>query len=364
MAYRISKNQNGVATGKVRYEFDLRLFGTRHRKMLICQKSVVQSLYRQWERQIVDGTDNNIKFFEILDEYIKHAKQVKSEGAFKHERMVIEHFVKTYFKKDMLLNEIKRPNIEDFAKWRKMYNRSKYALKKEVCSSTINHSIAVLSYFFNWCIVRGYYEGSNPCFKTKLRENNIREIRLSVEQIKELVEKVATRDERLYHVIMIAICTGMRLGEIISLTWSEVDFDNSRICLSRLKTKGKRARIVPIVPTLKNILLSLKNSNRSTESVLNVSENLIRMQWKRFRSTLSFCMLDDGSQIRIHDLRHVFAQHLMDQGVQLEDIQILLGHQDLATTQRRYAMFARPDLLKKAEAIEKVIPIRKVSGDD
>lgn len=209
MAYRISKNQKGVATGKVRFEFDLRLLGTRHRKMLICQKSIVQSLYRQWERQIVDGTDNNFKFFEILDEYLYHIKQVKSSGAYIHERMVIEKFVKEYFRKDILLHEIKRCNIEDFSKWRRKYNRSKYGNKTEVSNSTINHSIATLSSFFNWCIIRGYYDAVNPCFKTKLRENNIREIRLDMEQIKELIEKAEAHDERLYCTIMIAICTGI-----------------------------------------------------------------------------------------------------------------------------------------------------------
>jgi integrase len=302
-------------------------------------------------------------FFEKLSEYLNHARQVKSFGAYTHERMVIENFVKVYFRKDLLLREIRRSHIEDFAKWRRRNNRSKYALKSEVSSSTVNHSIATLSSFFTWCIVRGYYEASNPCFKTKLRENNIRETRLSKEQIRELIEKAEAHDERLYHAIMIAICTGMRFGEILSLKWSEVDFDNSRIHLSRLKTKGKRARVVPIVPTLKNILLLMKNSNPSSESVLNVTENLIRMQWKRFRPNLSFELVEDGTKFRFHDLRRVYAQHLMDQGVQLEDIQMLLGHRDFATTQRRYAMFARPDLLTKAGAIENVIPFKKVAGD-
>ncbi|HOD15998.1 MAG TPA: tyrosine-type recombinase/integrase [Spirochaetota bacterium] len=363
MAFRKSKNQKGVAIGKIRFEFDLRLLGTRHRKMLICQKSAVQSLYRQWERQIMDGTDNNFKFFEILDEYLNHVQQVKSSGAHIHERMVIEKFVKKYFRKDILLHEIKRSHIEDFSKWRRKHNRSKYGNKTEVSNSTINHSIATLSSFFNWSIIRGYYVAVNPCYKTKLRENNIREIRLNMDQIRELIEKAEAYDERLYCTIMIAICTGMRFGEILSLKWTEVDFDNSRICLSRLKTKGKRARFVPIVPTLKNILLSLKNSNPSSESVLNVTENLIRMQWKRFRPSLSFVLLEDGTRFRFHDIRHVFAQHLMDQGVQLEDIQAILGHRDFRTTQQRYAPFSRPDLLAKAKVIEKVIPFRKVVGD-
>ena len=53
------------------------------------------------------------------------------------------------------------------------------------------------------------------------------------------------------------------------------------------------------------------------------------------------------TKLRLHDLRHVYAQLLLDSGIQLEDIQNLLGHSSLTTTQDRYAMFARRDLVKK-----------------
>ncbi len=360
MTYRISSNQQGVPDGKVRFEFDYRLLGKRYRKMLICQKSAARALYQRWEKQIVDGTGDNYSLFEKLDEYLIHAGQVKSDGAYRHERMIIENIVKLYFNKDTRLNDIKRPQIEDFAKWRRKCNRSKYSPKEDVSNSTINHSIAVLSSFFNWCIIREYYHAANPSFRTKLKENNMREIHLSKDQIYELLEKAKLKDKRLYRTIIIALCTGMRFGEILSLTWSEIDFNNSRLCLSRLKTKGKRARIVPMITTLRSVLLELKNSNPTSETVLNVSPNLIRMQWKRLRPTLSFSIIEDGSKFRFHDLRHVVAQFLIDNGVPLEDVQAILGHQDFTTTQRRYAMFARPDLLEKAEVIENLFTFKRV----
>jgi len=56
----------------------------------------------------------------------------------------------------------------------------------------------------------------------------------------------------------------------------------------------------------------------------------------------------------------VYSQSLLKMGVSLEDIQSLLGHQDITTTQRRYAQHARPDLLDKGSKIDNVIKIKRV----
>ena len=77
---------------------------------------------------------------------------------------------------------------------------------------------------------------------------------------------------------------------------------------------------------------------------------------------IGLSVLDDGSKFRFHDLRHIFAQFLLDHGFQLEDIQTLLRHQDITTTQRRYAMHARSDLHEKMGRIADIIPFRKISN--
>ena len=71
-------------------------------------------------------------------------------------------------------------------------------------------------------------------------------------------------------------------------------------------------------------------------------------------------MINDKTKLRVHDLRHVYSQSLLNQGIGLEDIQSLLGHQDITTTQRRYAQYARPDLLEKASKIDNVINFKKI----
>ena len=105
----------------------------------------------------------------------------------------------------------------------------------------------------------------------------------------------------------------------------------------------------------------MKNSDFSSENVVNANYNILQIQWKKIQPTLSFFVLDDGSKFRFHELRHIVAQYLPDQCVQLEVIQTLLGHQDITTTQKRNAMHAGPGLQEKMGKIADIIPLRTIS---
>lgn len=203
-----------------------------------------------------------------------------------------------------------------------------------------------------YCIKRKYCV-HNPFNSIKLKENNYREINLSKKQIKELLEKAEDVDKRLYNIIQIALLTGMRRGEVFSLEWPEVDFEHSIIRLSASKTKSKKRRIIPITPALREILLSLL-TNKSEFVISNYTVNIFRKHWLNL---LKITSLPELKKLHFHDLRHLFAQNLLNEGVSLEYIQALLGHQDFATTQKRYANlgFSNEDLNKHSLKIDAII---------
>jgi site-specific recombinase XerD len=89
--------------------------------------------------------------------------------------------------------------------------------------------------------------------------------------------------------------------------------------------------------------------------------NVLANEWQKLLFRISFRTINDGTDLRVHDLRHIYSQSLLNMGVSLEDIQSLLGHQDFSTTQRRYAQFARPDLLDKGSKIDNMIKIKRTS---
>ncbi len=351
--------------GTVTYGFDTRdANGKRCQKSVTCKPAELQKRYRAWEAEIASRAEraNEPWFFESLDRFLEDVHGQKSERSYRHYRTVVESLVKRFFK-DMPLADIRRKHVEEFLKWRRsvcLWTDRKHP--EQVTSSTLNHTLNVLSVFFNWAIIREYIT-SNPCFKLRSRENNFREIRLTTEQLNELLDKSAAFDPRLNRLIQIALGTGLRFGEIVNLKWDEVDFERNVICLSRLKTKSRRVRIVPIIEPVRCLIADLAHECGSRDRVIEASYNTLQLAWKRFRPRLSFETANDGP-LRLHDLRHCCAQFLLDKGVAMEDIQVILGHQDIATTQRRYAPLARPDLAEKMERLAEVIPFRRVSGED
>src|SRR5271169_374128 len=85
MGYGVSKNQEGVIKGKIRYRFDFRINDNRRRKMLQCYPSQVADLYRRWEREQESENPKakSHKLFEIVDTYLEFISSRQSKQYFK-----------------------------------------------------------------------------------------------------------------------------------------------------------------------------------------------------------------------------------------------------------------------------------------
>ena len=359
MPYTITKNQDRIPAGKTRFQFHLTHHKVKHRKTVVCQRSAVQKFYREWENEITSGAFQYRDFmlFEILDKYLEYAKEKKVEKQFNKEMLTVR-LLKTAFK-DMRLANFKRPHIEIYISWRR--KNPIVGNLKTITNATINREVGIISYFFNYCIVREYYNGVNPCFKTKLKENNQREIRLTADQITELLSK-AEKQGRVYTAVLIALLTGLRRNELFNLRWTDIDFDNSLIYLRAATCKSHKGRAVSIPDYLKAHLTALRKENPFTEKIFSEYKtfNKLRFEWERLRETLTFKELSNGLQLHFHDLRHIYAQSLRDAGVSLDDIQILLGHSSVKVTESRYAQFGGRDALSKVNKIAQIIPLRSV----
>ena len=181
---------------------------------------------------------------------------------------------------------------------------------------------------------------------------------LDSSQITELI-KIA-KETDIYIPIMIAISTGMRRGEILGLTWDNVDFNNNTIKIIKAlyNTKNglvflepktiKSKRIINIPPTLCNIL---KEHKQKQEFLKNALQN-------EYKDNNLVCCIENGSpfnpdsftpkfrklldssnlpKIRFHDLRHSHASLLLSQGVQPKFISERLGHSNINITMDLYS---------------------------
>jgi integrase len=226
---------------------------------------------------------------------------------------------------------------EDIAK----YKASK---KKVLAPKTINNHIGVLSPMWAMAIEWRYAE-VNPVTGTGMLEVPKEEMAFwEPAQSAAFLEAVAKQRPEWHAFFLCALRTGMRLGELLALTWGDVDFVTHQINVRRSYSHGSlgtpkngRSRTLPMSPDLSATL----KAHRHLKGDLVFSgpdggyldRNRVKHHfWGGIKAA-------GVTLIRIHDLRHTFASQLVMKGVPLKGVQELLGHATMEMTMR-YAHLA------------------------
>ncbi|HXW68163.1 MAG TPA: site-specific integrase, partial [Dissulfurispiraceae bacterium] len=167
---------------------------------------------------------------------------------------------------------------------------------------------------------------------------------LSLEESRALVEAC---DPHLKPIVVTALNTGMRRGEIFRLKWEQVDLKHGFILLKSDETKNGERREIPINATLRTTLQGLTRRLDVPYVFFDPATGKPYGEVKRsFKSALRRAKIQD---FHFHDLRHTFASHLVMAGVDLTTVKELLGHKNITTT-LRYAHLA-PEHKVKAMVI-------------
>jgi len=184
---------------------------------------------------------------------------------------------------------------------------------------------------------------SYACREYDLPDNPVRHIRsltepvgrirfLSNNERKRLYEACkASKWTKLYLLILMAITTGSRKGELINLRWSDIDLDRQTAYIET--TKNGQPKVMPLTD---DVVAELNTfSDKETEFIFNSELKPDRpmcfnKQWKK---ALKEAEIED---FRFHDLRHTTASYLAQNGCSLLEIADVLGHKQIQMT-KRYA---------------------------
>ena len=255
-----------------------------------------------------------------------------------YERKLSPNTIKSYeenleifldFIKGKSIFEIKQNDIEEFLG------------KQEKTETTKAHYLSVLNSFYLFCIYEGY-TNYNPCEGIPMPRliKKIPEY-LTYEEVDKLlnIPLNTAYDYRTKAMLELLYATGMRISELLSLRYTNVDFDNDFV---RVEGKGSKERIIPFNETSKKYLqlylnqyrpVLVKKGKNYQELFLNNRGTPISRQGF-FKILKNLCITTGISkQISPHVLRHSFATHLLNGGADLRVIQELLGHSDISTTQ-------------------------------
>ena len=219
---------------------------------------------------------------------------------------------------------------------------------------SINRVIILLRYMFNLAIkweIEGVFR--NPTAGIPLlKENNQVERFLSAEEAKALLIAIkASKNPMLQHIVSMLILTGARKREVLDAKWE--DFDMERTSWRIPNTKAGKARIVPLSDAATALLTNLRKKKRSPYAFANpITLKPYKSIYYSWHTARKEAGLDD---VRIHDLRHSFASFLVNAGRSLYEVQTLLGHTQIKTTQR-YAHLSTTSLRAASNEVSLAVP--------
>ncbi|MFC1578982.1 tyrosine-type recombinase/integrase, partial [Pseudomonadota bacterium] len=197
--------------------------------------------------------------------------------------------------------------------------------------ATVNRMKAALSSLFKWAIEEGIAH-RNPAREVRARPENNKRLRyLSEEELLRLQDACRKSDwDRLYLLVLMALMTGARQGELLNLRWEHIDFTQRTAMLEKTKNGDRRALTLPY-PVVEELM-----RYRMPDGLL--FPGLKRRDKPRNfkRHWLAALQAADIQNFRFHDLRHTAASYLAMNGATLLEIGEVLGHRNLETT-RRYA---------------------------
>ena len=221
-----------------------------------------------------------------------------------------------------------------------MIENYKAKRSQEVSKATVNRELSCLRHMFNLAIKWGK-AGFNPLGKVKFFKEGPWEMRiLSREEERLLLEKAV---DHLKPMIVCAVNTGMRKGEILGLTWDKVDIVNGVITV--MKTKNGEMRKIPMNKVLKSLFQQLRAVGRSDYVFCHRDGSPFLKAENGFRAAVKRAGI---GHCRFHDLRHTFATRLVQLGVDLVTVKEILGHKSITTTMR----YAHPTSKHKQWAVE------------
>jgi integrase len=280
-----------------------------------------------------------IGFRDFAVQYRKWA-EANNRSYKKSKEWIIERLVGYFGEK--LLSDITSWHVEKYKSKRKeeilKRNIEKVAKAKQISLATANRELACLQHMFGRAIEWGKTE-KNPVAKVKsFKENNGRLRFLLPEAINCLIDCCPSF---LRPIVITAVCTGLRKGEIVNIKWDDIDFRNRVIYIA--DTKNGEKREVSMNDLLTETLKSIKRNDTSPYVFCDKEGKPYYRFEKSFATALEKAGIKD---FRFHDLRHTFASNLVMEGVDLATVRELLGHKSIEMT-LRYSHLS-PDHKSKA----------------
>jgi integrase len=299
------------------YHYDFVVSGRRY-KATTKETSIIRARAVEVEvRKKLKNPDpivEDISFKDLSEKYLKlHAAKKRGKAFFEHTTKILDaHFGET------MLSAITPEDVERFDTARRSQRRA----------STANRSLTVLKQMFR-CAIRWKHLLANPAADIRLeKEANGRERFLDADEAARLLEACPAW---LRLLVLAALQTGARQGELLALEWSDIDLEKGLIYFRQ--TKNGEPRRIRLSAALAKALKEAPSKFKGGPVFLNAAgETLVRQGIRASFATA--CKRAKIVGARFHDLRHTSASWMVQRGVPLNTVRDILGHKSIGLTLR------------------------------
>ncbi len=290
-------------------------------------KRLAQQIEAQIRTELVKGVyfekrkGEYVTVSELMEIYSKkHSASAKGEIARRNEKFlvkkVLEHFG------NLVLTGLSPHRIEEYIEVRRRDGRS---------NVTIHHELALLKHAFKLAMIKWDMIDRTPFDKVTLPNGDRKRTRFLTREEAGLVIKASP--DWLRPIVIVALDTGLRISNILNLTWKQADTFSRVVQLE--KTKNKKPVSIPMTDRVFDTLNELRKGSRV--SLTYVFTHPSGEPFKRGGASSAFrkvCRKLGIGDFTFHGLRHTFCSWLAIEGANLADIASLAGHSDLTSTMR------------------------------
>jgi integrase len=317
--------------GKPAYRARVRLHGHSERTQTFKRKTDAKAWAESVEsdlrrgRYVPTGEAMRRTVADMLDKYVRDYLPVKAHNKDRVKTQALLMWWREQIGHYALANVT--PSV--IAEFRDDLRKGAIRLNKQRSPATVNRYLAAISHAFKIAVQEWHWLEVSPMRGVgRYGESEGRIRYLSDDERERLLRACRnSNDADLYTAVVLALSTGMRQGEIRSLTWDRVDLTRGMIVLEETKTTRRR------VPLVSHALALMRSRTVQSRYVFPSPRN--REKPRSFRSALENAIREAGlSDFRPHDLRHSAASALAMNGASPSEIAAILGHKTLQMVKR------------------------------
>ncbi|MFK5914992.1 MAG: site-specific integrase [Woeseiaceae bacterium] len=296
-----------------------------------------KAIAERWARDVESSMDKGVfidhreadqtTLSDILDRYEREVLPTKkSQKPVKFQIKLIKQMIGNH--------SLSRLNSSVIAKFRD--NRA-----KEVSGETIRKDLLLIRRVIHAAVVDWGIQlpNGNPVAVIRLPSpSKARDRRLETGEEKKLLKAAKEYGGNLYNIIVFAIETAMRRGEIINMKWRDIKFDKNTLYIDETKTDSPRT-----IPLSKLAIEVLKKEVRNIDGFIwNIQPNSITQAFRRI------CKKAEIEGLRFHDLRHEATSRFFEKGFNIMEVSSITGHKDLKML-KRYTHLKAEDLVHRLQ---------------